>query len=209
LPRIKQTIDYINELCISINEEKKTLGKNLKTQYNKWIKTLAIEDFLTFIKTIKNNKAKIGVAQFFGKFRAYAFEEYIYRLLNAKISIPNYLQLFWGEKCLVWSKGGEEYVMEFDISIGRKMEHYVEPVVVFDSKVELDSSRLKTALASFIILKNSNLTTRCFLVYVEKMVDETLLRIASNWVDGIFQFNLENDERESFLVNVAKCLKRF
>jgi len=85
----------------------------------------------------------------------------------------------------------------------------VEPVVVFDSKVELDSSRLKTALASFIILKNSNLTTRCFLVYVEKMVDETLLRIASNWVDGIFQFNLENDERESFLVNVAKCLKRF
>jgi len=142
LPRIKKTVDYIHELYISIDGEKKTLGKNLKMQYKKWIKTLAIEDFLTFIKTIENNKAKIGVAQFFGKFRAYAFEEYIYRLLNVKISIPNYLRVYWGEKCLVWSKDGEEYVMEFDISIGRKMEHYVEPVVVFDSKVELDSSRL-------------------------------------------------------------------
>lgn len=73
MSRIKKTVDYIHELCIT-DDGKKSLGENLKRQYHRWIKTLALEDFLTFIETIKSNKAKIGSAQFFGKFRAYALK---------------------------------------------------------------------------------------------------------------------------------------
>lgn len=96
-----------------------------------------------------------------------------------------------------------------DISIGKKIGHYVKPVVVFDSKVELDSSRLKTALASFTMLKNWNSRAKCFLVYVDKKLNDALLRMSYNWMDGIFQFNTKNDERESFLLDVAECLRRF
>ena len=182
------------------------LGNKLKAQYKKWVGTLSLEDFIDFIKAIKQNKGKIGVAQFFGKFRAYAFEEYIYHLLNTRVVFPNSLQLFWGEKCLVWKKEEKEYTMEFDISIGRKAKHYVEPVVVFDAKVELDSSRLKTALASFAILKKWSPKTKCVLLYMNKELDDALLEIADNWVDAVFQFNLKNDEHKAFLEYITECL---
>ena len=75
MARVKKAIDYINALCLSENAEKRSLGKRLKAQYTKWTKTLNLKDFLVFNETIQKNKAQIGVAQFFGKFRAYAYEE--------------------------------------------------------------------------------------------------------------------------------------
>ena len=206
MPRIKKAIDYINELCSSKNVNKRSLGNKLKKQYNEWTKTLVLQDFLTFNETIQKNKAEIGVAQFFGKFRAYTFEEYIYRLLQAKIRIPEPLQLFWGERCIVWRKSGKEYVMEFDVSIGMKKNDFVEPVIVLDTKVELDSARLKTALASFAILKHWNPKTTCLLVYMIKEVDSSFLELATHWVDGIFQLSPKKDETATFLNYVAECL---
>jgi len=82
LSRIKKAIEYINALCLSEIAKKRQLGDKLQAQYIKWTKTLSLQDFLTFNETIEENKAEIGAAQFFGKFRAYAFEEYIYRLLR-------------------------------------------------------------------------------------------------------------------------------
>jgi len=205
LLRVKKTVDYINELRLSDSEEKRLLGNKLAVQYAKWTKTLNLQDFLGFANFIQENKAKIGVAQFFGKFRAYAFEEYIYHLLQAKISFPRHLQIFWGEKCLVWRKGGKGYAMEFDISIGKKINGFVEPNVVFDAKVELDSARLKTALASFVILKRWNSNVKCLLVYVVKDVDSALLELANYWIDGVFRLSLEKDETEALFDYVAKC----
>ncbi|MEM3626804.1 MAG: hypothetical protein QXZ25_02135 [Candidatus Bathyarchaeia archaeon] len=209
MPRIKKTVDYINELCLSKIAEKRLLGGKLKTQYEDWTKTLNLKDFASFNEAINRNKNAIGAAQFFGKFRAYAFEEYIYRLLQSKVRIPKPLQVFWGEKCLVWRKNEKEYAVEFDISIGKKIKSFVEPVIVFDSKIELDSARLKTALASFVILKRWNQATKCFLAYTVKKVDPTLLELASCWIDGIFQFSLKNDETTPFLNCVAECLGAF
>ncbi|MGC9345238.1 MAG: hypothetical protein ACP5ER_00390 [Candidatus Bathyarchaeales archaeon] len=162
MTRMKKTIDYINELRLSKVKEKRALGDKLKAQYAKWTKTINLRDFLTFNETIQKNKAEIGAAQFFGKFRAYAFEEYIYRLLHTKVQILKPLQLFWGERCLVWRKGDKKYVMEFDVSIGKKTKRFIEPVIVSDAKVELDAARLKTALASFAILKNWNHKANAF-----------------------------------------------
>lgn len=205
MSRIKKAVDYINELLSSDSEKKQLLGKELKLQYAKWIKTLNLQDFLAFTQLIQENKNEIGTAQFFGKFRAYAFEEYIYRLLQAKTRLPKPLQIFWGEKCLVWRRNGKEYAMEFDVAIGKKAKGLVEPKIVFDAKVELDSARLKTALASFVILKNWNTKVKCLLVYMVKDVDSFLIDLASYWVDELFRLSLEKDETKALLDYVVKC----
>ena len=206
MPRKKKAIDYINDLCSSEIAEKRSLGNKLKAQYNKWTESLAVQDFLFFNEIIQENKAEIGATQFFGKFRAYAFEEYVYRLLQEKIRLLEPLQLFWGEKCLVWQRGEKGYAIEFDVSLGKKTNNFVEPLVVFEAKVELDSVRLKTALASFAILKQRNPKTRCVLVYVTKEIDSAFLELAGCWIDGIFQFGPENDESKGFLRQVSEFL---
>jgi hypothetical protein len=206
LARAKKPIDYINELCSSGKTERQVLGKALQAKYERWTKTLALKDFLKFNEAIMANKAEIGVAQFFGKFRAYAFEEYVYRLLKEKIAVKKPLQVFWGEKCLVWQEGEKSYAMEFDISIGRKVDEFIDPAVVFDAKVELDSARLKTALASFAILKSWKPRVKCILVYVAKDLESTLLVLAKKWVDGVFRFSPEKDETSAFLNYISNCL---
>lgn len=207
MTRMKKPIDYINELCTSKREAQRKIGETLKAQYEKWTRTLALKDFLEFNETIKANKAEIGVAQFFGKFRAYSFEEYIYRLLKEKIQIKKPKELFWGEKCLVWQNNGKNYALEFDISIGVKKGGFIDPAMVFDAKVELDSSRLKTALASFAMLKKWKPNVKCIIVYVVRELDNSLLELAMNWADGIFQFSHDKNETEAFIGYVAQRLK--
>lgn len=205
MARIKKAIDYIYELQTSKIKKRKALGERLQAQYEKWTETLALKDFLKFNETIMANKIEIGAAQFFGKFRAYAFEEYIYRLLKAKVPIEKPLDVFWAEKCLVWQEPNEKYALEFDVSVGVKKDEFVDPTVVLDAKVELDSSRLKTALASFALLKRWKPEAKCAVVYARRELDNSLLKLARNWVDGIFQFSLENDEAAPFLSFVARC----
>ncbi|MEM3789146.1 MAG: hypothetical protein QXN95_04690 [Candidatus Bathyarchaeia archaeon] len=205
--RAKKPIDYINELCHSKSEKQRMLGKTLHAQYEGWTKTLSLKDFLKFNETIRANKSEIGVAQFFGKFRAYAFEEYIYRLLKEKVTINKPFDIFWGEKCLVWQSGEKIYAMEFDISIGQKIGGFIDPLVVFDAKVELDSARLKTAVASFAMVKCWKPAIRCVLIYVTRELDGCLLELAKNWVDGVFHFSWDADETAAFLSYVAKCIR--
>ena len=206
MTRVKKAINYINDLRLSKEETRRALGNLLLLKYEKWAETLSLKDFLDFNDFIMKNKTEIGAAQFFGKFRAYAFEEYVYRLLKERVCINKPLELFWGEKCPVWSKDGESYVLEFDISIGRKVQGFVEPLMVFDAKVELDSARLKTALASFMMLKHWKPKTKCVLVYVTRELEETFLELAKIWAEATFQFSLENDETEAFIGYVVGCL---
>jgi len=197
LARIKKAIDYVNALCLSEKAERRAFGNRLK---------VSLKDFLAFNELVKKNRDEIGAALFFGRFRAYAFEEYIYLLLQEKIQIPKPLGLFWGKKCLVWREDEREYSLEFDISIGNEVGQSVEPVIVFDAKLEPDSARLKTALASFAILKRRNPKAKCILAYVIKDLASSLLELASYWMDGIFQFNFEKNETTAFLNCVVKSL---
>jgi hypothetical protein len=208
VPRLKTAIAYVNQLCLSSEPQKRQLGCWLKAQYATWVRTLDLQDFSFFNEIIEKNKAQIGTPQFFGKFRAYSFEEYVYRFLQSKIHIPKNLRLFWGEKCLVWQKEGREYAMEFDVSIGEGKGLFVKPKIVFDVKIELDSARLKTALASFIILKEQNKEAKCILVYAFKELDPAFLELALQWTDGIFQFSPQNDERSLFLKCVTEILRK-
>ncbi len=206
MARMKKAINYINDLRLSKKGTRRALGNLLLLKYEKWMKTLALKDFLDFNDAIMENRNEIGAAQFFGKFRAYAFEEYVYRLLKEKVCINKPLELFWGEKCPIGSVDGEIYAIEFDISIGEKAEGFVEPAIVFDTKVELDSARLKTALASFTMLKHWSPKAKCVLIYVARELDETLLKLAKNWTEAIFQFSIENNETEAFIGYVTRRL---
>ncbi|MFQ6074132.1 MAG: hypothetical protein ACE5KC_02820 [Candidatus Bathyarchaeia archaeon] len=201
----KKTIDYINELRFGSDQEECMLGEELLRQYQRWNRSLRLRDILYFLNFIQNKKEKIGAAQFFGKFRACSFEEFIYRLLKTKLDITRRLQVFWGEKCLIWKRNSQRYGIEVDIAIGRKLDEFVEPAVAIDAKVELDSARLKTALASMLLVKRLNQQTKCFIVYIRREVSNPLLNAANTWVDGIFQFGPERNEITNFLKSAQKA----
>lgn len=200
-------MDYINALRFSSNPKTRELGESLNKQYCSWTQSLQLKSLLNFLKTIEQNKGKIGVAQLFGKFRAYSFEEFVYRLIQAEVSFPKPLGVYWGEKCLIWEGAGQKYGMEFDVTVGKKLDDFVEPTVAIDAKVELDSSRLKTSLASFFLLKQRSLNVKCFLVYMLAEIEPLLLRLTKPWINGIFHSGSGRDETRVFIKSVQNAIK--
>jgi len=203
MARKKKPIDYINDLILNPKTEK--LGRKLHELYKRWKKTLLLTDFVEFVETIEKNKAFIGLAQFFGKFRAYSLEEYIFCILQRKVKIPRNLDVYWGEKCLILDENAEKYGMEVDVAVGTKINEFIKPKLVVDAKIELDASRFKTTLASFVLIKNSFPETKCFLVYLKREIDETLLKLGKSWIDSYYCFNPEVDDVERFLKDVNAC----
>ncbi len=206
MAKMKRPRDYIGDLCSSPNPETRRLGETLRGQYSHWTQNLSLEDLTTFLKIIQENKDRIGAPQLFGKFRAYSFEEFVYRLIQTRISIPENLGVHWGEKCLIWKGKGKKYGMELDILIGKKLNEFVEARIAVDAKVELDAARLKTTLASFLLLKEWSPQVKCFLVYTRGEINPILLGLAKPWIDGIYQFNLERDETERFIKSLQDAI---
>jgi len=143
MTKIKKPVDYINSLRFSSDSKTRELGEALHKKYLDWTQSLNLNSLIEFLKTIQENREKIGVAQLFGKFRAYSFEEFVYRLIQTKVFLPKGLSLYWGEKCLIWKKSNQKYAMELDVLIGRKIDNLVDATIAIDTKVELDASRLK------------------------------------------------------------------
>lgn len=209
MTRIKKPIDYINELRLSHNPETQNLEKTLHKQYNQWTHSLSLKDFINFLQTIQNNKNQIGLAQFFGKFRAYSLEEFLYRLIQTKVSIPKPLDVYWGEKCLVWRENGQEYGIEQDILIGKKINEFIEPVVAIDAKIELDSSRLKTTLASFLLLKHQHPKAKCYLAYIFTQINSTILKLTKPWINETYQLSKEKDETTEIIKSIRNAINHF
>jgi len=209
MSRLKKPIDYVNHLRFSSEAETQALGENLYRQYIQWTKSLRLNDLLPFIQTVKDNKDRIGAAQLFGKFRSYALEEFIYRMIKVRVRLSKALDAYWGERSLIWRGNGQEYGMEQDVLIGRKLNGLIQPVVAVDSKVELDASRLKEALASFFLLKRWNPHVKCFLVYIMREVDPILMGLTGSWIDGIYQFSTEKDETVAFIKSVQDAVELF
>jgi len=203
MARLKKPINYIEELLR--RPETKILGEKLQKQYYTWIKNLKIEDFYSFIDLIEENKQVIGAAQFFGKFRAYSLEEYVYRLLRERCCMPESLEIYWGEKCLISKSDNAEYCMESDIIVGEKLDCCIKPKIVVDAKVELDASRFKTAIGTFMLIKQAHPNVKCFLVYLKRELNNILLRLANPWIDGIHCFHPKLDETELFIESVQDC----
>ncbi len=99
--------------------------------------------------------------------------------------------------------------MELDILTGRKLNKFIEPTVAVEVKVELDSSRLKTALASFLLLEKRYPHVKCFLVYMIREARSLLLKLTEPWIDGTYQFSLERDETTAFVKSVQEAVKQF
>jgi len=209
MSRLKKPVDYVDMLRLDPKREKRELGETLHGQYKRWTQSLRLNDLLGFIQTIQEGKDQIGVAQLFGKFRAYSLEEFVYRLIRARVSIPEPLGVYWGERCLIWRGSGREYGMEVDVLVGKKLDGFVQPVVAVDAKVELDASRLKTTLASFLLLKRCHPHAKCLLVYIRKEVDPPLLRLTEPWIDRVYQFSAERNETAIFVESVQAAVKQF
>lgn len=208
MSRLKKPIDYVNVLRLNPKREKHELGEILHRQYQQWTRSLLLRDLLGFIQTIQEGQDHIGAAQLFGKFRAYSLEEFVYRLIRAKVSMHEPLGVYWGEKCMIWRGGGREYGMEIDVLIGKKLDGFVQPMVAVDAKVELDASRLKTSLASFLLLKRFHPHAKCFLVYIIEEVDPPLLRLTKPWIDRVYEFSAERDETAAFVESVQAAVKQ-
>lgn len=209
MTRQKKTVDYINELCSSNSQRKRKIGRKLKGLYTVWIETLEPPPFLRFLEYIQQTKEQIGPAQFFGKFRAYSFEEYVYHLLKRRVLVSGPLDVFWGKQVGVSVENSEEvYGIEVDITIGTLRESFVVPEIVVEAKVELDASRLKTALATFMLVKTRYMTARCFLVYVNQELNPALFNLSRKWVDGAFKFNTKGEDIAKFVKAVQKALER-
>jgi hypothetical protein len=182
------------------------LGEELFRQYKRWTQSLRLTDLLDFLNSIQDSKESIGAPQFFGKFRATSLEEFVYRLLKTKLTLPKRLQVFWSEKCLIWKGNSQRYGVETDVSIGRKIDGFVKPLVAIDAKVELDASRLKTALASMLLIKRLNRKARCFIVYIRREISHSLLDAVDFWIDGIFHFSLRRNQTTDFLRIVQNAI---
>jgi len=207
MTKIKKPVNYINSLRFSSDSKTRELGESLHKKYLQWTQSLNLNSLIEFLKVIQENRERIGVAQLFGKFRACSFEEFVYRLILTKVSLTEELSLYWGEKCLIWKESGQKYGMELDVLVGRKIDDLVDAAVAIDAKVELDASRLKTTLASFLLLKQRNPNVKCFLVYMLGEINPLLLKLSEPWVDGVYQIGLERDETLVFLKSVQDALK--
>ncbi|MEM2935994.1 MAG: hypothetical protein QW231_02330 [Candidatus Bathyarchaeia archaeon] len=204
----KRPEDYIGDLCSSPDPENRRLGENLRGQYSRWAQNLSLEELTSFLEAIQGNKERIGAPQLFGKFRAYSFEEFVYRLIQIRISIPQNLGVYWGEKCLIWDEENKKYGTEMDILIGRKLNEFIEAKAAVDTKIELDAARLKTTLASFLLLKERNPQVKCFLAYMRGEINPILLDLAKPWIDGAYQLSLERDETEHFIKSLQEAINR-
>jgi len=210
LTRLKKPTDYVEDLCASQDLETRRIGFLLQRKYKAWAASLKVRDFGVFLNTIQRHKDKIGPAQFFGKFRAYAFEEYVYRLIKSKVLLPKGFDVFWGEGVQVRQEKGQTYNMEVDVSIGRRGKYaFIHPLIVVDCKVEIDASRLKTAIASFTLLKQFTPDVNCFLLYIRKDVGDLFFQLVRNWIDGAYQISIRNDESESFIKSLRKVLQKY
>jgi hypothetical protein len=210
LARLKKPIDYVEDLCASRDIQTRRIGLLLKRDYRTWTTSLKPHDFEAFLNIIQRHKEKIGLAQFFGKFRAYAFEEYVYRLIKSKILLPRGFDVFWGEEVQVWLEKGQAYNMEVDISIGRPGKHdSISPIIIVDCKVEIDASRLKTAMAAFALLKQFIPAVSCFLVYIKKNVSDIFFQLVRNWIDGAYEISTIKDESERFIETLTRILQKY
>lgn len=208
MARLKKPTNYVEDLCASQDFETRQIGFLLRRKYRAWTASLKVRDFEVFLNTIQRYKDKIGPPQFFGKFRAYAFEEYVYRLMKSEILLPKGFDVFWGEGVQIWLEKGQSYAMEVDVSIGRRGKHgFIFPLVVVDCKVEVDASRLKTAIASFILLKQFAQGVECFLLYMRKNVGDLFFQLVRSWINGAYQISIRNDESESFIERLKQVLQ--
>ncbi|MHA1722986.1 MAG: hypothetical protein ACTSXW_07915 [Candidatus Baldrarchaeia archaeon] len=218
----KATVEtYIKKLLKS--EIGKKIGEILQEQYKKWKQNLELKDFYHFIQLIWKKyereimKALKGEIQLIGQFRAFAFEEYVHDLILRKTNLKNLgLDIYWNEPVEVWrgiiiDQGKlveETYTTQFDLTIGKQQENKtIIPLIVIETKVDVDAPRLKAVMANFSLLKALNPSVSCMLIYINWNAKKTLKYIAKAVINHIYQFNPEErDETQKFIQDIISYL---
>lgn len=214
------TETYIKKLLKS--EVGKKIGEILQEQYKKWKQNLELKDFYHFIQLIWRKyekdimKALKGEIQLIGQFRAFAFEEYVHDLILRKTNLKKLgLDVYWNEPIEIWrgiiiDQGKlieETYTTQFDLTIGKQQNKTIIPLIVIETKVDVDAPRLKAVMANFSLLKTLNPSVFCMLVYINWNAKKTLKHIAKAVINNIYQFNPEEkDETQKFIQDIINYI---
>jgi hypothetical protein len=170
-PKIK-IIDVINMLHKCSDAEGKKVGQKLSKMYNYWTgnpsgRTKKFFDFFDLYyehaKQIAEWVSPIHKIQY-GKIGGFAFEEYVYELLQKKFSNSlraHNLHLLWGEEVTIW----EGYISEnhilrwdslklgIDMSIIKKIDNKNIPIVCIECKSLLKLDYFRESAFKFSLLK--------------------------------------------------------
>jgi len=197
-------MDYISALLSKPST--KDLGLLLLDYYNSLMKTLTTEQLALLLSTIERNHEKIGRPQYFGKFRAFLFEEYIMKRIINHLNTQKNIVFEW-EPCIEISK---DYCIEVDILASQILpDNSTKYLLGIECKVELDASRLKEALANLILIKAKYPHILAFIVFFKKDVSERLIDIALKYIDGIVEVSHKNDELDLIIKRLHNLLETF
>lgn len=167
---MKTSLDYINELDNPLVRQK------IRDLYSKTMRTLSVSDLSLLLSTIK--KLVNSSAQYVGKFRSTIFEEYVFNLIKRELRELKVIRQ--AELSL------NSYNCKVDIAVFKNSKL----LMVLETKVDLDASRLKMALGELSIVKLYYTDAIYLIVYYDKTISEDLIRIASTIfpILSIYQF---------------------
>ncbi|GEM_PF-6927174 len=154
-----------------IAELPEDLRRRMIEHYKTLIKKLDERILADFLLEILKLSERGYTAQYIGKFRSTIFEEYVVLLLrricNKTLSVVRQAKIPLGD-----------YEVTVDVAVMQRNK----PSLIIECKVDLDASRLKTALGEYLILSNAYKNLRYLIVYFNSLISQELYRIASRFV---------------------------
>jgi len=162
--------DYIREI------EEKNLRLKVEELYSRLEEDPSYKNLKKLMNLLEENRDLLGVAQYYGKMRATLLELYVYLFFKKLVD---------GKYIVAWRprvKLNRELYYKPDVAVfGEKGLQ-----VVVECKVELDASRLKTALGDKMLLNASLKNVKYIIVYYKRELSDSLFNLAIKCVDGIF-----------------------
>lgn len=170
--------DYIKRIRNKeLEKREKEVINDVEDAYVKWKKSLSFYDFLVFLDKIHSNESIImknlgGFPQSYGRFRAIAFEEFIFDFLKKIFSDKEDIIIYWNTNVVI--KIPIDYYLRPDFTIIRNGRN----IVFVEAKIEVDSQRIKSTTLDYLILKKNYSNTLNVLIYHTLDGDRKLIELA-------------------------------
>lgn len=205
--RVKTTGDYIEELITSLDDDSVELGERLEELYQAWSRRSSLNAFLTFLREAHSGRHLLGSPQFYGRFRNNALEEYVHRLIKKQLHHIIGDRIHWGRHVQLHRGSQYTHSVEVDVCIGKEISRSgVEPELIADCRVELDSAQLLNSVGLASLVKQSHPECVYFLVCVLKNVEDGFLGITAGAVDGVYQLSNGPAEVKRLLNGISEKL---
>ncbi len=182
--------EYFKSISKRVNEKEISKIVELERIYLNWKKSLSFNDFRLFIDIIEKEKRffmkNLGnFPQSFGRLRSVAFEEYIFYFLKNIFTNYSEISILWDPKIRI------KYPIEYYISPDFVVTYNKRYIMFVETKIEIDSQRMKAAMMDYFILKKNYLNSMNILFFLKLDGDAKLVSLAE-----AFSFDYVVDLRE-------------